>query len=336
MANFFQRIFNNKDKVENREFDEWTNPIMGTLSLNTSSSYTSSKALKLSAVYRCINLISDSIASLPLNPYEYKGDWKYIAYDNPLYNILNIQPNSFMSKFTFMKLVVVNMLTKGNAYILIDRDTKTGQVKSLNLLEPDNIAVLIIKGDVKYEDKYNNKIYDKSQIIHILNYTTSGLIGISTLSYASTSLAISYNSEQHASNFFLGGASLAGILRPIAGVNITKDKAIKAKSDFINALSSDLGGKSNSIVVLDSGLEYQPITISPKDSQLLESRTFGVIDICRWFSVPPSLAFDQSGKYSTSEQQQLDYLQNCLSPIIEKIENEFFRKIYLPSEYNTI
>lgn len=329
----FNRIFGNNKEPEKREFEEWSNPIYGTLNFSTYAAYTQSKALKLSTVYRCVELISNSIASLPFLPYQYRDNWKYVNYDGTLYNILNVQPNNFQSKFTFMKLAVASMLLKGNTYIYVDR-AKNGTVLSLTLLNADNIDVIVEQNDIKYFDRVTKKKYDKSQIIHIMNFTLDGLQGVSTLTYAYTTLETSYSAEQHSNNFFKSGANLAGILRPLAGVNISENKAKAAKQNFINALNADLGGNSGSIVVLDSGLEYQSITVNPKDAQLLESRQYSVIDICRFFSVPPSLAFSESGKFSTAEQQQLDYLNSCLLPIIEKLENEFFRKLFLPSEWN--
>ena len=326
--------------TEKRSFDEWTNPVLGTLNISSATTYIASKAMKLSTVYRCVNLISDSIASMPLIPYTYMDkagnitNWKYINYNDNYYNLLNIQPNGLMSANTFKKMLIVNMLMKGNAYVQIDRD-KTGIINSLILMNSDFVEVMIKNGELIYWDKINNKYYDKTQIIHLLNYSANGIFGVSTLTHAATTLGISYNSEEHTSNFFKGGASLAGILRPIAGVNINTAKATAAKESFINALNSDLNGTSNAIVVLDSGLEYQPITISPKDAQLLESRQFNVIDVCRFFGVPPTMAFSETGKFSTAEQQQVDYLNNTLTPLIEKIENEFFRKLYLPSEWMT-
>jgi HK97 family phage portal protein len=228
----FQRKQNKKvNNIEERSTESW-NPLYGTLSFNSYSSYSQSKALKLSTVYRCVNLISDSIASLPFNPYFYKDNWKYINYDSTLYNLLNVQPNPYIGKFNFMKLVVTSMILKGNAYILIDR-AKTGEVLSLMLLPAGNIEIKLDKNDIKYYDKFNKKTYDKSQIIHILNYTNDGLVGVSTLEYAATQLVIDYDTDQHSSNFLKGGANLDGILRPLEGVFIKGDKAKKDKSDFI-------------------------------------------------------------------------------------------------------
>lgn len=329
------------EPVEER-FDEWQNPVLGRITMGGFNSYSSSKALKLSTVYRCVSLVSDSIASLPLVPYTYKddkgtlSDWRYYDSLSNLDELLNIEPNPYQSAFIFKKLMVTHILLKGNAYIFIDRN-KQGVVTQLTLLEPDSVTIFIGKdGTVIYKDALSKREYDRSQIIHLINQTENGITGISTLQYAASTLGIAHDSENHASSFFKSGGNLAGILRPIAGTNINSTKAKDAKNSFISALSTDLNtGTSGSIVVLDSGLEYQPISISPADSQLLESRKYNVNDICRFFNVPPAMAFGESQKYTTTEEQQLDFLVNTMTPMIEKIENEFFRKLYLRQDWAT-
>jgi len=169
-------------------------------------------------------------------------------------------------------MIVINILMKGNAYILIDRSLN-GKVIGLTLLNSDFVKAEIVNNDVIYNDLNSKKTYDKSQIIHIMNYTFDGFTGVSTLFYAATSLGIAYSSEEHTSNFWKSGGNMAGILRPIAGSTMNKTQAAKAKTDLVTQLSTDLGGSgSGSIVVLGDGLEYQPISVNPKDSQLLESR----------------------------------------------------------------
>lgn len=333
MANYITRAFRNLRSVfENRSLDEQNNPIYGTLRF-FGNTYTTSKALKLSTVYRCVNLLSDSIGSLPLNPYTYKDNWKSIDYGNNLYNLLNVQPNPFMSQFTFKKMLVVDMLLKGNAYILTERN-KLGEVISLIRLNPDQVQIDTTGNDLKYHYTLTKKTYDKSQIVHLLNYTLDGLIGVSTLTHAATTLGIAYSNEEHTASFWKSGGNMTGILRPIAGATMNQNQQTKAKESLVNQLNTDLGGSSGSIVVLGDGLEYQSISVNPKDSQLIESRQFNVIDICRFFNVPPSLAFSETGKFSTAEQQSLDFLNNSLTPLMEKIESEMFRKLYLPSEWD--
>ena len=349
------RLFNRKKSIPETETrsDDFQNPIIGTLNYGTFSSYNQTKSLKLSTVYRCVNLISDSIAALPLLPFTFREKWKHIDYTNPLYNVLNVEPNSIMSAYTFKKLMVLNVLNKGNSYILINRQ-KSGPVISLTLLNSDYIQVLVNGNplvsttditellatstaiNITYQNILSQKVYDKSQIIHITNYPdTNGIKGISTLAYAATVLGIAFHTDNHSNNFFKGGANLGGILRPVAGVTLLKGAAIKAKQAFINALNPVLGGTSGGVVALDSGLEYQPIAINPKDSQMIENKAFNVLEICRFYGVPPSLAFSEGGKFNTAEQQSLDFMNNGLLPVIEKIENEMFRKLYLPSEWST-
>ena len=318
------------------------NPIYGNVNFNSYSDFSTSKSLKLSAVFRCVSLISDSIASLPLIPYTYTnpqtgqvGNWKYMDEQNPLYNLLNVTPNSLMGAFTFKKMIPYHLLYKGNAYILIERD-KQGKPKQLHLLNPDLITPMMdTDGSIYYNYPVKEQKFPDKDMIHIMNFTQNGLIGQSTIYHASQTLGIAYDSDINAGNFFKGGSNLSGILRPIAGVNIGKEKATKAKADWISTTSSNVvGSVGGGVVVLDSGLEYQAISISPKDSQLLESRQFNVVDVARFFNVPPALVFSQGDKFSTSEQQSMDFLQNCLSPLIEKIENEMFRKLYLPNEWS--
>jgi HK97 family phage portal protein len=349
MANIFSRIFSKKNTEERGIYENWQDPILGTLSFNGYSSFNQSKSLKLSTVYRCVNLVSDSIASLPLYPYVWNGNWKNVDETNTLYNLLNVQPNSFMGAYMFKKLMIVNMLLKGNAYILVDR-LNSGAVLSLTLLNSDFVQVYVngqlitavtdftaLGSDltITYLYTLTGKEYDKSQIVHIPNYTVNGIEGISTLSYASDTLGLASYTNEHSSNFFKGGSNLAGILRPVAGGTLLKGQATKAKQDFINALSPVVGGVSGGIVALDAGLEYQSITVNPKDSQMIENKAFSVLEICRYFGVPPSLAFSETQKYSTAEQQALDFLNNGLLPVIEKLENELYRKLFLPSEWPT-
>ena len=329
MKNPLSRIF--KRSVD------WVSGILGTLSFRTASSFSVVKATKLSTVYRCVSLLSDSVASLALNPYLYKDNWKYINYDSGLFNILNVQPNSWMSAFIFKKMIVVNMLLKGRAIILITRN-KAGRILQLTHLDPDYITIEVTGDKIYYINTLlpeGKNRYDSTQIIDIINHTSDGIEAKSTLHYAADSLGIAYNSEQHASNFWASGGALAGILRPKDGATMNTKQAAAAKASFISQINSELGGSANSVVVLGDGLEYQPISVNPRDSQLLESRQFNVIEICRFFNVPPAMAYSETGKFSTAEQQSLDFLNSSLMPLIEKIESEMFRKLFLPSEWNT-
>jgi len=327
----------NFNKRENTGIEEArsVNPITGTLRFavfgNGGNAMTIS-GMKLATVYRCVNLVSNSIASLPLIPYNYIKEWKYIDRNSQIYNILNVQPNPFMSAFTFKKMIVVSVMLKGNAYIWIGRDNKTGNVTSLTLLNADNIIVTGATNDILYRDTVNNVTYDKSQIIHIMNYGQTMYRGDSVITYMLSTLTTGTNLDNYMKSLSGSGMMVSGILKPVAGASITPTKAQAAKDTFNSTISSL---DANSVIVLDSGFDFQQISISPKDAKYLESSKLNSNQICKFFGVPPSMIYDEVGKYATAEQSQIDYLNNTLMPIIENMESEFFRKIYLPTEWNT-
>jgi len=324
-----------REKEEERNFDDmlWTNPILGTISLTSYNTYSSSQSMKISSVYRAVSVIADSVAILPLENYKYEGNWKHRNYDD-LYYLLNVQPNENMSAYTFKNMIIQYMLLKGNAYIRVYRNKS--KIQKLVLLNSDEWTVALQEGVKKYVNILTNEMIDDADCIHIMNgYTSHGLIGMSTISAAATTLGIAYASDEYAKGFFEGGGSMAGILSPVAGTNISPAKATKAKEDFMTALNSNLGGKPNSIIVLDAGLQYSPISINPKDSQLLESRQFSMISISQFFGVPPSKIFDLSkSSYASVEASQIDFLNSTIQPICEKIEIEFYRKLFTKVEYD--
>lgn len=304
---------------------------------NSSTTFTNNKALLLSACYRCVEVISDSIAQLPCEPYRIDSDGCKIKFTkHPTYNLLNREPNQNMSKFTFMKTMVVSMLLTGNAYALIERDER-GNAKALYYIPTELVTVLkpqTITDTISYSITGMKNVVEDCNMIHILNFTSDGYEGISTLAYARKTLGLAMDAEANAEGFFKGGANVAGILKcnsPLA----TKQKE-SLKSSWNSAFNGSTG-TPNGIAVLDADLDFQSVTVNPSDAQLLETRQFNVIDICRFFGVSPVKAFDLSkSSYNTIEQMQLAFLTDTLQPLLEKIECEFQRKLYKPSEKDNI
>lgn len=310
---------------------DYTNPIYGTLSYGSLSAYTASKSMKIAAVYRAVDLIGNAIASMSLIPFEYRDNWRYINYKSSLYNLLTIAPNPTMGKFTFFKLLVSQVLMRGNAYVWVDRD-KNGVVNNLVLLNPDTVTITKKGYELFYTDTETNMVYDSSQIIHVLNTTSNGLVGVSTITYASMTLDTAYNEKNHSNSFFKGGG-LRGILKPIAGTMISQDKAVKAKAAW-NAGLTNITEGNNGIIVLGDALEFQQVSISPRDAQVLESQAFSLLEISRFFGVPPALLYAENIKYNSAEQQSIDFINSTVLSWTERLENEFFRKLYLKSQWD--
>lgn len=306
--------------------------IFDSLMYNSNGSYTTNKAMLLSTVYRCVDVISDSVAQLPLEPYFIDSSgYKEKHVTHPTYYLLNREPNKVMSRFTFIKTLIISVLLKGNGYAYIERDNK-GNAIALHYLDPDFVTI-IDKPTLKYSVTGIGNV-EPCNIIHILNFSYDGMRGISTLQHARQTLGLAADSEGHASGFFKGGANLAGILKVQS--NLTAKQKTDLKTSWQTAFNAQTG-TPNGVAVLEGNMDFQPITVNPVDAQLLETREFNVIDICRFFGVSPVKAFDLSkSSYSTVEATQLAFLTDTLAPLLEKIELEFVRKLYKPSERQNV
>lgn len=294
------------------------------------TSYTQSKALLLSAVYRCVEVISDSIAQLPLKVYIKEDGFLSEFYSHPTYNLLDRQPNKIMTRFTLLKTLVVSMLLKGNGYALIKRDEK-GNAIEIKVISPDLVKVKYDGTNLFYiiTEKGTTSTVESINMIHLRNFSYDGLLGISTIQHASNTLALATDSELHASKFFKSGANVSGILKKQGSLTTAQKEAIKS------AWGMAFNGSTGGVAVLEGDMEFQPITINPADAQLIETRQFNVVDICRFFGVSPVKAFDLSNSsYATVEATQLAFLTDTIAPLVSKIELEFTTKLYKPSEIN--
>lgn len=298
---------------------------------NTISEY---KSMLLSTVYRCVDLISNSVASLPFEPYEVSCDgYRKKLHDHSIYHVLNYEPNERMTRFIFMKALVTSMILRGNGYAYIERD-KLGNVIKLDYLDSDRVSPIIdyTQNTIKYYVVSGYKVprVEPINMIHLINFTYDGITGVSTLKSARGCLSAAYNAEQTAAGFFTGGCNVGGILKVQGMLNEIQKQQLK--SSWQQAFSPETG-QPNGVAVLEGNMDFSPITVNPADAQLLESRQYNVIDICRFFGVNPTKVFDLTkASYSTVEAENLQFLNDTLQPIIEKIEQEFQRKLFKPSE----
>lgn len=337
MANIFTRIF----KPEKRSIIVGPADGLG-LSYGFSTSPISlSLAMQLSAVYRCVEVISDAIASQTweyLNFTDTDG-WVPDPFDPTCY-LLNNEPHPAMSRFSIMKTLVAKVLLEGNGYIIIRRDPYLNPIR-LELVSGNVMEYIRRDGTVYYEVQYAGyDIYATTSkgietvqgedMIHVLNFSYNGLIGVSTLRHAADTMGLAYASESSAKGFFTSGANMSGILE-VEG-KLTPEKAKNIKEAWAKAFNITTG-QPGGIAVMESGLKFNPVTVNPKDAQMLETRKFNVVEICRFFGVSPSKVFDSENlTYSNIESFQLGFLTDTISPLDSKIEAEFNRKLLRKSK----
>lgn len=294
------------------------------------------KAMKISAVYRCVDVISDSVAQLPLTLYRLdEKDYKYRFKTHPTYRLLGYEPSPGVTRFTLMKLLVSSMLLHGNGYAWIDRDDE-GNATGLYFIPSSLVSVVFVSdhggGRVKrYQVAGFPALVEPHDMLHVMNFSNDGITGVSTLEHAESATSLAYYAENNAIQFFKGGSNVRGYLTT-KGPSLNKEQREQIRSQWAEGMNVE-EGTQRGIPVLSGDLAYVPVTVDPIKSQLLESRQHSVIDICRFFGVSPVKAFDFSkSSYSTVEATQLAFLTDTLAPLLEKIELEILIKLYKPSE----
>lgn len=284
----------------------------------------------LSAVYRCVNLLSDTLAALPCEVMRLDNEG-FRTKDNthPAADLLGLEPGCDMTAFTFFRCMVSSMLLQGNAYAYIDRDM-SGHIRELVFLHPSKVSVTWVVDAAgirrkRYRVTGFADLVPPSDMLHVLNFSYDGVTGVSTLEHARQTLAISTQSEEHASGFFASGGQMSGVLN-VEGV-LNKQQRAQIYETWKER--TDAGG----VVVLQSNMKYQPISISPRDSQLLESRRFNVLEVCRFFGVSPIKNYElENTSYNTIEATQIEFLTDTLQPLIRRFEDELNRKIFTTTE----
>ena len=298
------------------------------LNYNGWSTYKTSQSLALSAVYRCVEVITNGVASLPVKLY--RTDERGFKYEmnNNLSFILSKKPTGKINAFTFYKLIVKDILLQGNAYALILREkgevvglqyVQAGLVSPIDRIDRIEYQVTGIKGFVRQED-----------ILHFMNYTDNGVFGISVLTHARRTLGIADYGENASENFYKSGGCTTGFLKfdgPSSG---------KQREEILSAWNQATGGvrnQPNGIPVLPANVNYTQLSVNPADAQLLESREFSVVEICRFFGVSPTKCFDLThASYNNSEMAELAFLNDTLRPLLTKIEMEMETKLFKPED----
>jgi len=301
----------------------------------SSSSLSATSAMKLSAVYRCVDVRSDSIATMPQDIYVKDGK-QWIKDDNHFaYSILNIQPNPSCSSYTFRKTLMAQVDLYGNGYVRIYRNDYGDPLKLELLtggvtmyLKPD----LTVYYEVLNEYTGTREVIDGDDMIHVTNFTYDGLLGVSVLTHAANITNLAQSADGQAKGFYSSGANLSGIISVPGKIDAAKAKLLKESWGASFNYNSSLG-TSGGVAVMEGGAEFKPVSVNPKDAQMLETRQFNVIDICRFFGVSPIKAFDiSSATYANVESYQLGYITDTIAPLARKIDNEFNRKLFRPSQ----
>lgn len=296
------------------------------------------KAMQTTAVYACVRILAEAVASLPIHVYELTSNGKEKKIDHPLYFLLHDEPNPEMSSFIFRETIMSHLLIWGNAYIQIIRD-KAGRVISLYPLLPDKMSVhrddsgkLYYKYQRQTEENPNFKdkgtvLLKQEDILHVLGLGFDGLIGYSPIAMAKNAIGMTLATENYGAAFFKNGANPGGVLEH---PGILKDP--KRVRDSWNAVYNG-ATNAHKVAVLEEGMKYTQVGIPPEEAQFLQTRKFQINEIARLYRIPPHMVGDlEKSSFSNIEQQSLEFVKYTLDPWVVRLEQAFKRSLFLPEE----
>ena len=332
----FTGMFKSRDKPENRTAGSAYTFYMG--GSTSGKNVTERSAMQMTAVYSCVRILAEAVAGLPLHLYKYTVEGgKERAIDHPLYRLLHDEPNPEMSSFVFRETLMTHLLLWGNAYAQVIRNGKN-EVVALYPLMPNKMSVDRDENGHLYYTYYRgpdeaikNKEFavtlQPSDVLHIPGLGFDGLVGYSPIAMAKNAIGMAIACEEYGAKFFANGATPGGVLE--------HPGAIKDPQRVRESWQAAFGGSSNSnkVAVLEEGMKYTPISISPEQAQFLETRKFQINEIARIFRVPPHMVGDlEKSSFSNIEQQSLEFVKYTLDPWVIRWEQSIMRALLSNTE----
>lgn len=327
-------IFKSRDKPTNRVNGNAYSFFMGASS--SGRRVTERTAMQMTAVYSCVRILSETLASLPLHIYESSETNSRKATKHPLYKLLHDEPNPEMTSFIFRETLMTHLLLWGNAYAQIIRNGK-GEVLALYPLMPDRMRVDRDEyGQLYYEYMLSDSDANAKEsgavrlstqdILHIPGLGFDGLVGYSPIAMAKNAIGMAIATEEYGAAFFANGATPSGIL--------THPGVIKNPEAMRESWSKGFGGRnSHKVAILEEGMNYTPISIAPNEAQFLETRKFQLNEIARIFRVPPHMVGDlEKSSFSNIEQQSLEFVKYTLDPWVSRFEQAMTRRLLTDDE----
>ena len=287
------------------------------------------RALTFSAVWAAIRLLSESVSGLPISVFkrEANGD-KVEDSSSKLFNIIKYQPNSYMDKISFYEKIMLDLLTNGNSYVRIIRDNNANPLE-LICLNYTNVKIISKDNYIYYQDSNAGGTYSADDVLHFKLITQDGIKGLSPIDQCSNAINWGMNVEEFGRKFFTNGASLSGILE--TSRSLSTEAIDRLKNSFNNAYKGIKN--SNKTAILEEGLTWKPVSISPEQASFLASRQFSVEEVARIFNMPPHLLRDLTkSSFNNIEMQSQEFVTYTLMPYLTRIEQQMNLKLFRKNE----
>jgi HK97 family phage portal protein len=283
---------------------------------------TPDNALRLSAVYACVRILAETMASLPLVLYRPRSDGgKDRVTDHWLYSLLCRRPNRFQNPFEWREMLQGHLALRGNAYNQIITNAR-GEIVELIPIHPDRMRIeLLPSGEYRYRatDRFGTEIVlPRGEVWHLRGLSSDGVIGMSPIELARESLGMALAAQDYGARFFANDAKPTGGWIEFPG----SFKDAEAKKVFRESYqAAQSGSNRGKVLVLENGMKFHEVGVTNKDAQFLELRKFQITDIARLFRVPPHMIADlDRATFSNIEQQSLEFVMHTMTPWAERWE----------------
>lgn len=302
---------------------------------------TERSAMQMTAVYSCVRILAEAIAGLPLHVYRQGADGSKVkATDHTLYRLLHDEPNPEMTSFVFRETLMTHLLLWGNAFAQVLRNG-LDEVIGLYPLMPNRMTVgRDEQGRLYYEyqrtwdepaGRFETVRLSPHEVLHIPGLGFDGLVGYSPIAMAKNAIGLAQATEDYGASFFANGAAPGGVLE--------YPGTIKDPARVRESWQATFGGarNGNKIAVLEEGMKYTPISVSPEQAQFLETRKFQINEIARIFRIPPHMIGDlEKSSFSNIEQQSLEFVKYTLDPWVIRFEQAITKTLLAPHEKPTL
>jgi HK97 family phage portal protein len=277
---------------------------------------TTDSAMRLSTVWGCVRLLSDSVSTLPLDVYR-RGEGEPLATTPPLL----AQPSADFELADWLYAVMASLLLRGNAYGLVTARAGAGMLPAqVDLVHPDRMACTIEDGRRVY--RLAGEEQDPADVWHVRAYVFPGSpVGLSPIAYAREAIGLGLGAEKYAARFFGDSAIPSGVIT--TEQRVTREQATELKEVWKYAHQG-----RREIAVLGGGARFQAITISPEEAQFIETSRANVATICRLFGIAPEqMGGETAGHeaYTSPEQRSMDFLTFTLRPWLYRVERAVSR-----------
>ena len=289
-------------------------------------------AMRSSAVHGCVRILAETLASLPLALYKETDEGKEKAKGNNLYYLLHDQPNPWQTSYEFREMMMGHVLLTGAAYAEVVRDN-SGRIAYLMPLHPRRVMPFRYKESMAYqytETDGTQRVLFTGEVLVIRNMMSDdGITPLSPIGVAREAIGLSLAAEDHGSRLFSNDATPAGVLEHPGTLDAAAVKRLRESWENTHQGSSN----AHKTAILEGGLKYNAISISPKDSQFIEARKYQIEDIARVYRVPPHMLADLSkATFSNIEQQSLDFIAYSMLPWFTRWEQAIKRDLFLPRD----